>query len=54
MTKDLMKRTSARNFTAWDLNCKCVRMTDARRKLKRKFTRMARRELKGAIHDYLV
>ena len=49
MTKDLMKRATTRNFTAWDIDCKYVAMTKERRNLKRKFIRTARRNLKQEL-----
>lgn len=49
MTKDVMKRATIHNFTAWDIDCKYVTMTKARRNLKRKFIRSARRNLKQEL-----
>lgn len=45
---DKFHKMNSADMTAWDISCYCVRMNENRRKLKKKFRKLARKRLTKA------
>ncbi len=53
MKRNLFKRETSKDYTAWDLNCRSfVAHTKARNKLERIFKRKNRRKIKKLLTNY--